>query len=200
MSATMPRWRHGLSALGLVVIGALAVSGCGGPMGPDYGADPVESRELAIPPDLTAQPLATQASFPDLPSIEELRPGPRSAEAPADWEGRLEGNVLTVPVPTGWAAGAARAALLLRGVDVAEERSGMLRTDWLNARDHRHLGVSPPADGRIRYTLEIRSESPGVSQVLAQAARRNGDEVSRAQSDRVNQFLKALQPAFGKQR
>jgi hypothetical protein len=183
----------------LLLAGMLAV-GCGPNRGPDYGADPVESKALAVPPDLTAEPLATQNPFPDLPDASQLRPGPVSAEADGEWVARVQGNVLDVPVPTGWALGAVRAALLLQGVAVAEEREGLLRTGWLGAEDHRHLGVKPPAEGRIRYNLETREQSPGVTRILAQAETRNGDDVRRTASKRVNQFLRALQPAFGKRR
>jgi|GEM_PF-4363943 len=182
------------------LLAGVLIAACGPNRGPDYGADPVESRALAIPPDLTAEPLATQNPFPDLSDVAELRSGPLSAEADGDWLAQVEGNTLDVPVPEGWALGAVRAALLLQGVAVAEERAGLLRTGWLSPEDHRHLGVEPPAEGRIRYSLETRPQSGGSTRILAQAETRDGDEVSRASSQRVNQFLQALQPAFGKRR
>lgn len=189
-----------LSPLALALVaGALAVA-CGPNRGPDYGADPVESQALAIPPDLTAEPLAARTPFPDLPDASQLRPGPASAEAQGEWLAQLAGNTLDVPAPQGWALGGVRAALLLQGVAVAEEREGLLRTGWLSAEDHRHLGVQPPVDGRIRYSLEARPGADGSTRLLAQAETRDGDEVARASSKRVNQFLQALQPAFGKRR
>lgn len=188
------------SRLILLLASGLLATACGTGQGPDYGVDPVERQALAVPPDLTAQPLATQTPFLDLPPIRQLRPGPQSAKASGEWVGRLEGAELTVPIPSGWALGTARAALLLQGIAIAKEREGLLRTGWLTVQEHRHLGVPPPSEGRIRYTLEIRSDSKGVTQLLGQGVRRDGDEVSRASSERVNQLLKALRPAFGKKR
>ncbi|MFB6260546.1 MAG: hypothetical protein ABEJ96_02680 [Thiohalorhabdaceae bacterium] len=176
------------------------VAACGPNRGPDYGADPVESQSLAIPPDLTAEPLATQNPFPDLPDIEQPRTGPESAEAEGEWVARIDGNTLNVPVPEAWALGSVRAALLLHGIGVAEERLGLLRTGWLSAEDHRHLGVEPPSQGRVRYTLESRPQSEGATRLLVQAESRDGDEVARASQERVTQFLQTLQPAFGKSR
>jgi hypothetical protein len=189
-----------LSPLVPVLLAGILVTACGPNRGPEYGVDPVDSEALAVPPDLTAEPLATQDPFPELPDVSQFRPGPLSAESEGEWQARVEGNTLVAPVPRGWAQGALRAALLLQGVAVAEEREGLLRTGWLNAEDHRHLGVKPPEDGRIRYSLEMRSPGAGTTRVLAQAERRDGDEVARASSERVSQLLHALQPAFGKAR
>ncbi|MEF8792426.1 hypothetical protein [Thiohalorhabdus sp.] len=183
----------------VLLAGVLAVA-CGPNRGPDYGADPVESQSLAIPPDLTAEPLATQNPFPDLPDIERPRTGPDSAEAEGDWMASLDGNTLNVPVPEAWAMGSVRAALLLHGIAVAEERLGLLRTGWLSGEDHRHLGVEPPSQGRVRYTLESRPQANGATRILAQAESREGDEVKRASQESVTQFLQAIQPAFGKRR
>ncbi|HKJ71182.1 MAG TPA: hypothetical protein VKA55_05475 [Gammaproteobacteria bacterium] len=185
--------------LPVLLAGAL-LAACGPNRGPDYGADPVDSQALAIPPDLTAEPLATQNPFPDLPDISQYRPGPESAEADGKWLARIDGNTMAVPVPSGWALGSVRAALLLQGVAVGQEREGTLRTPWLAAADLRHLGVKPPEDGRLRYTVRAESQSGGATRLLVQAERRDGDDVVRAANERVGQFLQALQPAFGKRR
>lgn len=189
-----------LSPLAPVLVAGLLAAACGPNRGPDYGADPVESRSLAIPPDLTAEPLATQSLFPDMPDIDQPRTGPESVEAEGEWMASIDGSTLNAPVPEAWALGSVRAALLLQGMAVAEERRGLLRTGWLSAEDHRHLGVEPPSQGRVRYTLETRPQSDGATRILAQAESRDGDEVERASRERVTQFLQALQPAFGKRR
>lgn len=189
-----------LSLLTAVLLAGALAAGCGPNRGPEYGVDPVDSRALAIPPDLTAEPLATADPFPDLPDIAELRSGPEPADTEGEWVARVRGNTLEAPVPEGWALGSVRAALLLQGIGVAEERQGLLRTGWLSAEDHRHLGVKPPAEGQVRYSLESRSQPAGVTRILAQAEARNDGEVKRARGGRVKQFLQALQPAFGKRR
>ena len=189
----------GISAAGLLGLAAVLLGACGPSRGPEYGVDPVESRALAIPPDLAAEPLAVRDPMPGLPEASRMRPGPLAAEMGGDWVARVEGNTLVVPAPSGWALGGARTALLLQGVPVEQEREGFLRTPWLTAEDHRHLGVQPPGEGRIQYTLEVRS-AEGGSRITVQGSRRNGDEVRRAEADRVTQFLQALQPAFGKRR
>jgi len=200
MKSPVPGAARRFSPLIPAVIAGMLAAACGPNRGPDYGVDPVDSRALAIPPDLTAEPLAVQSPFPDLADVEEFRPGPLSAEAEGEWVAKIEGNTMNVPVPEGWALGTVRASLLLQGVAVAEERQGLLRTGWLTAEDHRHLGVKPPAAGRIRYSLETRQQSDGFSRILAQAETRDDDDVARAASERVSQFLQALQPAFGKRR
>jgi hypothetical protein len=178
----------------------LLVAGCGPNRGPDYGADPVEQKALAIPPDLAAEPLASRNPFPELPEGAGFQPGPLAADDEGDWAGKAEGNTLTVPVPARWALGTVRAALLMQGVAIAEERQGALRTEWLGAEDLGHLGVSPPADGHLRYVLQTETLSEQSSRLLVQGEHRDGDEVSRAATQRVTEFLQALQPAFGKRR
>ena len=194
--ASSPRTGLALLALGL----GLLVAGCGPNRGPDYGADPVEQKALAIPPDLAAEPLASRNPFPDLPRGAGFQPGPLAADDEGTWAGKTDGNTLVVPVPASWALGTVRAALLMQGVAIAEERQGALRTEWLGAEDLRHLGVSPPADGRLRYSLQTESLSGQSSRLLIQGEHRDGDEVSRAETQRVTEFLQALQPAFGKRR
>jgi hypothetical protein len=182
-----------------VAVGLLA-AGCGPNRGPDYGADPVEQQALAIPPDLTAEPLASSSPFPDLPAAARFHPGPLPADGEGEWSAQTEGNTLVLPVPAGWALGTARAALLMQGVAIDRERQGGLRTPWLGAEDLRHLGVAPPADGRLRFSLQTEALSDRSSRLLAQGERRDGDEVVRAETARVTEFLQALQPAFGKRR
>lgn len=200
MKSPVPGAARRFSPLVPVIVAGMLVAACGPNRGPDYGADPLDSRALAIPPDLTAEPLAVQSPFPDLADVEEFRPGPVSAEAKGDWLAKIEGNTMNVPVPEGWALGTVRASMLLQGVAVAHERQGLLVTEWLTAEDHRHLGVKPPDEGRVRYSLEAQQQSNGSTRILAQAETRDDDDVARAASKRVSQFLRALQPAFGKRR
>ncbi len=185
--------------VGILCLAGVLVAACGPNRGPAYGVDPVDSRALAIPPDLAAEPLVTRSPFPDLPDASRMRPGPLAAEKEGGWAARVEGNTMSVPVPVAWALGGARAALLLQGVPVDREREGYLRTPWLTPEDHRHLGVQPPEEGRVRYVLELR-DLDGGTRITAQGTVRDGDDVRRADAERVTQFLQALQPAFGKRR
>jgi len=188
-------------ALALLALGTgLALSGCGPNRGPAYGADPVEQKALAIPPDLTAEPLASRNPFPDLPQGSRFHPGPKAADGQGDWAAAPDGNTLAAPVPATWALGTVRASLLMQGVAIAEERQGALRTEWLGRKELRQLGITPPEDGRLRYLLEAESLSAQSSRLRVQGERRDGDEVMRAETQQVTEFIQAVQPAFGKRR
>ncbi|MFA9460542.1 hypothetical protein [Thiohalorhabdus methylotrophus] len=183
-----------------LVLSALLLAGCGPNRGPEYGADPVEREALAIPPDLAAEPLAAQNPYPNLPDISQFRPGPRPAEREGQWAAQVNGNTLNTGVPAGWALGTVRAALLMQGAAIAEERTGVLRTAWLGSEALGSLGVPAPESGNIRFTVKSRGLSGGGSRVVVQGAHREDDNV-RAVADKVLQeFLRAVQPAFGKRR
>ena len=189
------RWLPLISA----VLMALVATGCSTSRGPDYGADPLESRALAVPPDLSAQPVSPHHPFTDLGSLARYRPGPQPAEGEGRWAAQVSGNGLVAPTPPGWTLGTLRAALLLRGVAIAEEKETVLRTGWLGEAAHQRLGVEPPKRGPARYTLEARPTGDGGTEVQVQAAVRVEDEEVRSLSaQRVQPFLEALRPAFGR--
>jgi len=185
------------TGLGLVVT-VLVVAGCGPNRGPGYGANPMESKTLAVPPDLSAEPLAAQNPYPNLPDVSRFRPGPQPAEAKGKWAARVHGNTLTAAIPKGWALGTVRAALLMQGVAIHQEREGILRTGWLRGKDLSHLGVPAPEQGPIRFTVQTQSVQGGGARIVVQGKVRNDGEVRAAPDKPVKEFLLAVQPAFGK--
>jgi len=183
------------SVLALLVV----LSGCSTNRGPDYGADPLESRALAVPPDLSAQPVSPHHPFSNLDSLAQYRPGPQPASGEGRWAAQVSGNGLVAPTPLGWTLGTLRAALLLKGVGIADEKEAVLRTGWLGEAAHQRLGVTPPERGPARYTLEASPTGDGGSEVHVQAVVRTEDEEVRSLSaQRIQPFLEALRPAFGR--
>ncbi|SCX76730.1 hypothetical protein SAMN05661077_0325 [Thiohalorhabdus denitrificans] len=184
----------------LLALAAVVLAGCGPNRGPEYGAEPVEREALAIPPDLAAEPLAAQDPFPNLPDASQFRPGPRAAEADGEWAAKLDGNTLSAPVPGGWALGAFRAALVLQGAGIDEERRGMLRTEWLGEEALSALGVPVVEDGPVRFTVKARGLAGGGTRLLVQGAVRSGSDADSASEESVQGLLEAVRPAFGKRR
>lgn len=189
------RWALPVAAFAV----AIFLAGCGTQRGPDYGVAPQESKALAVPPDVTAEPLAVENPYPSLADTARFRSGPLAVEGDGEWAARVKGSTLLAPVPTGWAQGVVRAALVLHGIDVAQEREGALRTGWLDAEAHKQLGAPPPAVGEARYTFRFERKTAGVTRILAQGVVRSGDDMGRSDGRGVEAFLKALQPAFGRQ-
>lgn len=185
-----------LAALALLL---MLLAGCSTHRGPDYGADPLESRALAVPPDLSAEPVSPHHPFSNLGGLARYRPGPQPAAAEGQWAGRVSGTGMVTPVPPAWTLGSLRAALLLKGVGIADEKETVLRTGWLDAAAHQRLGVEPPKRGPVRYTLEARPTGDGGTELQVKAVVRNGDGEMRALSaQRIQAFLEALRPAFGR--
>lgn len=192
------RQRIPLAVAALLAV-VVVLAGCSTNRGPDYGADPLDSRALAVPPSLSAEPVSPHHPFTNLDSLERFRPGPQPEQGDGEWAAQVSGNGLVAPVPPAWTLGTLRAALLLQGVGIGEEKATVLRTGWLDAEAHERLGVEPPKRGPARYTLEAQETGDGGTQLHAQAVvRGDDDEVRSLSAERVRSFLKALRPAFGR--
>jgi hypothetical protein len=192
----VPRWSAFPT---LILVAAGLAAGCSGHRGPEYGADPLESKALAVPPDVSAEPVAPHHPFADLQGLATYRPGPTPPQSDGEWAVRISGTGMVTAVPPGWTLGGLRTALLLKGVAVSEEKETVLRTGWLGREGHSRLGIESPEGGEARYTLQVEATGDGGSRVQARGVvRAGGDEPSTLPAERVEGFLKALRPAFGR--